>query len=89
VFVPARPFKPNPIFVDKVRSLSWSGALERCFSSALALLENIGFGWEGMPGTNTLAYYKHSKITTVKSFIAMGISVDDNAIKLYFLTVNF
>jgi hypothetical protein len=58
-------------------------------SSALALLENIGLGWKGLPGTNTLAYYKHSQITAVKSFITMGSSVDDNAIKLYFLTVNF
>jgi hypothetical protein len=58
-------------------------------SLALALLENILLSWKGLPGTNTLAYYKHSQITAVKSFITMGISVDDNAIKLYFLTVNF
>jgi hypothetical protein len=24
-----------------------------------ALLTNIRLGWKGLPGTNTLAYYKH------------------------------
>jgi hypothetical protein len=31
-----------------------------------ALLANIGMGWKGLPGTNTLAYYEHFEITTVK-----------------------
>jgi len=26
---------------------------------ALALSENIRLGWKGLPGTNTLAYYKN------------------------------
>jgi hypothetical protein len=33
---------------------------------------NNMIGWEGMRGTNTLAYYGHSKITAVKSFITLG-----------------
>ncbi len=39
---------------------------------ALALPANIRIGWKGLPGTNTLANYKHSKITIVKSFITLG-----------------
>jgi hypothetical protein len=33
---------------------------------------NSIIGWEGMRETNTLAYYEHSKITNVKSFITLG-----------------
>ncbi len=32
---------------------------------ALALLANIGLGWEGMPETKRLAYYEHSLVTTI------------------------
>jgi hypothetical protein len=31
-----------------------------------ALLANIGIGWKDLPGTNTLTYYEHFEITTVK-----------------------
>jgi hypothetical protein len=43
----------------------------------LALPTNIRLGWKGLPGTNTLAYYENSEITTVKSFIvkATGANV--------------
>jgi len=36
-----------------------------------ASLENIRLGLKGLPGTNTLAYYKHSKIADVKSLMAL------------------
>jgi hypothetical protein len=36
-----------------------------------ALLQNIRLGWEGLPGTNTQAYYKHFLITAIKSFITL------------------
>jgi hypothetical protein len=39
---------------------------------APALLADIKQGWEGLPGTNTLAYYTHSYITNVKSFMTLG-----------------
>jgi hypothetical protein len=38
----------------------------------LASPTNIRLGWKGMPGTNTLAYYKNLQITAVKSFISSG-----------------
>jgi hypothetical protein len=33
---------------------------------AMAFPENIRLGWKGLPGTNTLAYCKNSKITDKK-----------------------
>jgi hypothetical protein len=30
-------------------------------------------GWEGLPRTNTLAYYKDSYITAIKSFIGLAL----------------
>ena len=33
---------------------------------------DIRLGWEGLPGTNTLAYYWHLWVTTIKSFITLG-----------------
>ncbi len=47
----------------------------------LALFEIIKLDWEGLPGTNTLAYYKNSKITFVKSFLTLGQGV--NVTKLF------
>ncbi len=35
----------------------------------LALSTNIRLDWEGLPGTNTPAYYKNSLVKDVKSFI--------------------
>jgi hypothetical protein len=37
----------------------------------LAFLTNIGQGWKGLPGTNTLAYYEYSQNTDIKSFITL------------------
>ncbi len=39
---------------------------------APVLLANIRLGWKGLPATNTLADYKHLKITDVKRFITLG-----------------
>ncbi len=39
---------------------------------APALLTNIRLGWTGLPRTNTLAYYKNSQITDMKSFITLA-----------------
>ncbi len=38
----------------------------------LALATNIGLGWKVLERTNILAYYKHSLVTDVKSFITLG-----------------
>jgi hypothetical protein len=38
---------------------------------ALALPANIRLGWKGLPGTNTLAYYKNPQITD-KTFYNIG-----------------
>jgi len=40
----------------------------------LALLTNIRLGWKGLPGTSSLAYWGHSKITGLKSFIALALA---------------
>jgi hypothetical protein len=37
-----------------------------------ALPTNIKLGWEGLPGTNTLVYYKNLLITAVKSFVVQA-----------------
>jgi hypothetical protein len=42
----------------------------------LASPTNIRLGWKGLPGTNTLAYFKNPKITTVKSFIVKTLGLD-------------
>ncbi len=42
------------------------------YGRLLALPTNIKLGCEGLPATNTLAYYKNSQITDVKSFVTMG-----------------
>jgi hypothetical protein len=58
------------MFVGKARSLEHlKGASLR---KAMGLLENIRLGWKLLPRTNTIAYYKHSKISEVKSFITLG-----------------
>ncbi len=49
--------------------------------SVLALPTNIRQSWKGLTGTNTMAYYKCSEITAVKSFIVMTPGV--NVIKLF------
>ncbi len=53
----------------------------------LALLTSIRLDWKGLPGTNSLAFYKHSQITDVKSFITLGPGVDGNKKKISPLTL--
>jgi hypothetical protein len=58
VFVPGKPFQPSLMFVGEAYD-----RVERLKDASLrydrALLANIRLGWTGLPGTNTLAYYKH------------------------------
>jgi hypothetical protein len=39
---------------------------------APAFLTNITLGWKSLPGTNALAYYSNSKLTTVNFFITLA-----------------
>jgi hypothetical protein len=57
--------------------------LNRCFNSGrpLVLLAILRFGWKCLPRTNTIAYYVHSQITVVNSFVALTPGVD--VIKLF------
>jgi hypothetical protein len=41
----------------------------------LASPTNIRLSWKGLPGTNTLAYYKNPLITVIKSFIVQAPEV--------------
>jgi hypothetical protein len=33
----------------------------------------IRLGWKGLSVTNTLAHYENSQITTIKSFVTLGL----------------
>ncbi len=70
MFVPGKPFKPNLMFVSKAGNYL-SEAPFKCYTlgSAPCLTQNIRLGWKILPGKNTRAYYKNSKITNVKGFI--------------------
>jgi hypothetical protein len=69
------------MFVGEVRSLHKRGALERCFTlvGSDLLLDCTEFS-----EANTLAYYEHSKITVVKSFITFGPGV----VKIFFFVAH-
>jgi hypothetical protein len=38
----------------------------------LALPSNNELGWKGLPGANTLVYYKNSQLTAIKSLITLA-----------------
>ncbi len=38
----------------------------------MSLIANIRLGWKGLLGTNALAYYEKSYLTTVKRFITLA-----------------
>ncbi len=49
--------------LGKDRSVPECGAPERYFTR---LLTNIRLGWKGLPGTNTIAYYKYLEVKDIK-----------------------
>jgi hypothetical protein len=57
VFVSSKPLQTSLMFAAKV----------------VALPKNNKLGWKGLPGTNTLAYYKNLQITTVKCVIVQDL----------------
>ena len=42
----------------------------------LSLPTTITLGWKGLPGTNTIAYFKYSKITAAKCVCSVGHSLE-------------
>ncbi len=60
-FARGKPFQPSVMFVGKASSLPYSGAPET----------NIKLDLKGLPWTNTLAYYDHSYLMDIKSFITL------------------
>jgi hypothetical protein len=60
VFVPDKPFKLSqclPVRLEPTYVKKLSGAA--LWGRLLALPTNIRLGWKGLPGTNTLAYFKN------------------------------
>ncbi len=55
-----RPFQPKIMSVGEPRAYHRGGGHQKCapLTKALAIFVNIRPGWKGLPGTNTLAYYK-------------------------------
>ncbi len=84
MFVPGRPFQLSIIFVGVTRSLLKSGKPERFTSirQAIALLANNRLRWKGLPVANTLAHYKYSKITFVKSFVTFVPEDRENVLEV-------
>ncbi len=77
MFLPGNVFQLSIMFVGKARSLLWSGTPERCFTQIRYSLTSKHVTRLERPdrvkGTNTLyrAYYQHSLIKAVKSFITL------------------
>ncbi len=76
MFVPGKHFQPNRMFASEERAY-----LNKAPYSNLALLTNTKLDCKSLTGTNTLAYYEHSEIKDVKSFIAF----DSGETKSFFL----
>ncbi len=75
MYVPGKPFQPSLMFAGKAGAYP-SEAPFRCSSLGSyprlwALPTNIRLGWNGLKGTNTLAYYENSQITDAKSLITL------------------
>jgi hypothetical protein len=61
--------QPSLVFVGKARSLRLSGGRERCFTWVGSCLTCKDYtSWKGLPGANTLAYYKISQFAAAKRF---------------------
>jgi hypothetical protein len=70
------------MFARKGKSLPKSGVPES-FSTPASLV-NFRLGWQGLPGTNTIAYLAHSELKKVK---ICTILAPEWALKS-FLTIN-
>ncbi len=83
MFVPDKPFQCLRVRQEHTQVKHLSGATIQV--RLLALPSNIRLDWNGLLGTNTLAYYEHSEITDVKSFITSATR--PNFIKLFLSVV--
>ncbi len=71
MFIPCKPFQLSLIFTSKAGAYPWvEGEPETWAGSSLTCKHKPYCN--GLPGTNTLAYYKRSLIMDVKSFITLG-----------------
>ncbi len=61
MYVPGKSFQPGLMFVIKAIAYP-SGQLKDSplYGRPMATTENIRTDWNGLPGTNTLAYFEHS-----------------------------
>jgi hypothetical protein len=66
---PDKPFQPCLIFAGKAVAYLSGAPLE---GTLLASPTYIRLGWEGLPGTKTLAYYKKSVNYDLKMFYSSG-----------------
>ena len=61
MFDPGKTYQPSLMFVVKARSIPKVGHIKGvALGFANRRLANIRLGRKGLPGTNTLAYYKNS-----------------------------
>jgi hypothetical protein len=60
MFVLGKPSKPSLMFVGEVKACPRVEHLkDASLQYAPTLPANIGLGWKGLPGTNSLAYYEN------------------------------
>ncbi len=69
MFVSGKPSKPSLRFAGKARAYLCGASGIPLWGRLLASPTNIRRSRKGFEVTNTLAYYEHSLITTVKSLI--------------------
>ncbi len=64
----------NTVQLATESQVSFNSQNFRCspLGQALASPTNITLGWKGLPGTNALAYYEKSELTSVKSFTTLA-----------------
>ncbi len=73
MFCPWQAFPAKSNVCGQVQELTLDlSSLKGASLGAVALPANIRLGRKGLPGKNTLAYYEHSYIMAVKSFIKLG-----------------
>jgi hypothetical protein len=73
VLISGEPFQPSITFVKKAGAYPSDLSGAPLLGRFQALPTNIRLGWKSLPGTNTLADYKHLSITPVKSFMTLGL----------------
>ncbi len=65
MFVPGKSLKPSLMFVGNAGAEVSKKTVPPIYGRYLAVPPNIRLSWKGLPGTNTLAYYKLSYTSDV------------------------